>query len=318
MGTAWRRTSSGEFTTSTSGSPRWTIEGLPGSLEQHGVAGAQGDAAATGFRVAGACLASGPLHRENDEVAAVGDHAREDGLTDETRAWRDHHLGQAGATVEQGVLAVVRRRVLAKREMHCAWRAWRPLPPSPRTSMWSPSATGRRRGAALSPSCTATSCTPGNAERSTCDRRKADIGRGRAHAHLEDAVGEPVLLDQRLGMAAEVGRHRGAVALGQKALAEEDDDRHRAGKQRNADEGELEEAESTGAGLERRLRDEDVHRRAGEGQHRSRMGGEDERHQELRRLPLQAHRHHDHDRQQGGDRAVDADQGGQQRPRGSW
>ncbi len=37
------------------------------------------------------------------------------------------------------------------------------------------------------------------------------------------------------------------------------------------------------------------------------MGGEDERHQELRGLALETDRHDDHDRQQGGNRPVDAD-----------
>ena len=41
------------------------------------------------------------------------------------------------------------------------------------------------------------------------------------------------------------------------------------------------------------------------------MGGEDERHQELRGLALETDRHDDNDRQESGDRAVDADQGGQ-------
>ena len=41
------------------------------------------------------------------------------------------------------------------------------------------------------------------------------------------------------------------------------------------------------------------------------MGGKDERHQQLRRVPLEPHRHDDHDRQQSRDRAVDADQRGQ-------
>ena len=119
------------------------------------------------------------------------------------------------------------------------------------------------------------------------------------------------MLDQRLGMTTEIGRHLGAVALGEKAFAEQDDDGHRASEQRNAHEGKLEETELTDAGLESGLRDEDVHRRAGQRKHRSRMGGKDERHQELRRFPLETNRHDDHDRQQSGNRAVDADHGGQ-------
>jgi hypothetical protein len=45
------------------------------------------------------------LHRQDDEVAAVGDHSREGDVPDERRAGRDHHLGQAGASREQ-IIAV--------------------------------------------------------------------------------------------------------------------------------------------------------------------------------------------------------------------
>ena len=145
------------------------------------------------------------------------------------------------------------------------------------------------------------------------DGRRPCIGRARPHAHLVDAAGEAVLLDQRLGVTAEVGRHRGAVAIGQEPLSEEDDDRHRAGEQRHADQGELEEAEAADACVASGLGDQHVHRRSGQGQHRARMRSENQRHQELRGLPLQPDRNHDHHRQQRGDRAVEADQRGEQR-----
>ena len=63
-------------------------------------------------------------------------------------------------------------------------RTRRPLRPSPRSSRWSPSAiAGRRSGAPDSPSCTATSCRPGKAERSTCGpaacRHRASVARTR-------------------------------------------------------------------------------------------------------------------------------------------
>ena len=53
------------------------VEGLPGSLQQHRVAGLQHDAAAAGLRSAGVDLGAAALHGEDDEVAALGDHARE-------------------------------------------------------------------------------------------------------------------------------------------------------------------------------------------------------------------------------------------------
>ena len=54
------------------------------------------------------------LHREHDEVAALGDHPRERGVADELRARRDHDLGDAGAPREQA-LAVVEAVLLDQR-----------------------------------------------------------------------------------------------------------------------------------------------------------------------------------------------------------
>jgi hypothetical protein len=137
--------------------------------------------------------------------------------------------------------------------------------------------------------------------------------RALADPHLVDAAGKPVLLDQRLGVTAEIGGHRGAVALGQEPLSEEDDDRHRAREQGDADKRELEEAETADAGIASGFGDEHVHRRAGQREHRAGMGGEDQRHQELRGVALEADGDDHHHRQQGRYRAVDADQRGEQR-----
>ena len=50
-------------------------------------------------------------------------------------------------------------------------------------------------------------------------------------------------------MAAEIRRHGFAIAEGQQLFAEQHDDGHAADDQRNADEGELEEAEAGEPGI---------------------------------------------------------------------
>ena len=73
-------------------------------------------------------------------------------------------------------------------------------------------------------------------------RHGAEIGRGRADPQLEDAVVERVVLDQCTRVLAEVGRDALAAAVGQQAGAEQQDDRHGAEQQRQADPGELEDS----------------------------------------------------------------------------
>ena len=75
----------------------------------------------------------------------------------------------------------------------------------------------------------------------------------------------------------------------------------------------LEEAERRQAAIHRGVRDEHVHRGAGERQQRAGVAGEDHRHQELRRRSGEAHRHHHDHRQEGRDRAVEVDERGQHR-----
>ena len=88
IGTAWRRTSSGESTTSTSGSAEPLVEGLPGPLQQQRIAGGQ-------HGLVRALILVVALHGQDHEVAAGRDHAREHGLADQGRARRDHDLGEA-------------------------------------------------------------------------------------------------------------------------------------------------------------------------------------------------------------------------------
>ena len=101
-------------------------------------------------------------------------------------------------------------------------------------------------------------------------------------------VVEPVLLDERQGVPAEVGRDQLRRPGRQQALAEQHDDHDRPDDQRDADEGELEEPERRAAVGRRRLRDDHVDRRPGERQHRAGVGAEHQRHQQLRRRPAEA------------------------------
>ena len=109
-------------------------------------------------------------------------------------------------------------------------------------------------------------------------------------------------------MAAEVGGHGRAIAFGQEPFSEQYDDRHRSRQQRQADKREFEEAEAAHAGVAARVRDQDVHRRAGQSQLRAGMRGKNQRHEQLRRISLQADGDDDHHRQERGHGAIDADQ----------
>ena len=80
------------------GSPQ-VAEVRPRALDEQRVAHLQ-------RRVAGPHSSPAALHGEHDQVAAVGDHAREDVLADEVRARRDHHLGDARSCASVSVRVV--------------------------------------------------------------------------------------------------------------------------------------------------------------------------------------------------------------------
>ena len=139
----------------------------------------------------------------------------------------------------------------------------------------------------------------------------ADISGGRPHAQPEDAVAQPVMLDEGLGVPAEIGRQPRAALLRQQALAQQQDDRDGPDQKRQPDQRELREGEAGEPRILQRLRHQDVLRRPGQQQIRAGVGGEGERHQELRRRLAQADRRHDRDRHQRRDRAAAADEGTQ-------
>ena len=126
MGTAWRRTRSGELTTSTSGSSSRTS-----SAFQVPCSSMVSPACSSTFSLASLvrdfAAILPPLQGKNDQVAACSDHAWKHGLPDQARTRRDHDLRKAGSTVEQ---RLPRREacILAKREMHVRPRALRPRP----------------------------------------------------------------------------------------------------------------------------------------------------------------------------------------------
>jgi len=77
--------------------------------------------------------------------------------------------------------------------------------------------------------------------------RRTDEGRGGRHRQLVQPVLEVVVLHQRVGVTAEVGRDRFALPHGQQPLAEEDDDDDRPDELRYAEHGPCEEADVAGA-----------------------------------------------------------------------
>ena len=96
MGTACRRTSSGESTTSTSGSSRCSS-----SAFQVPWSSSVSPAASTvSF---GPVVLTSALHGQDDEIAARGDHPGEHRLADHAGPGRDDDLGQTGRAVEQRV-----------------------------------------------------------------------------------------------------------------------------------------------------------------------------------------------------------------------
>ena len=86
-----------------------------------------------------------------------------------------------------------------------------------------------------------------------------------------------------LGEVAEVLREGGRHPVGQEPLPDEHDDEQRPDEQRHAGEGELEEPEGARAGIRGRVADDDVHRGAGQREHRAGVRGEGQRHEHLRR-----------------------------------
>ena len=86
-GTAWRRTSSGRSTTSTSGSSRFSSSASHVPCRRIVSPDREDVLARPVLALA--------LDGEHDEIAAVGDHPGEDGLADQPGARRDDDLGDA-------------------------------------------------------------------------------------------------------------------------------------------------------------------------------------------------------------------------------
>ncbi len=103
-------------------------------------------------------------------------------------------------------------------------------------------------------------------------------------AQLMDVAGQAELLDEGLRVLAEIGRQRLAVPHRQQPLAEENRDRDASGQPAERRQGRIRNSRSrAGPASCEASKDEHVHRRAREREHRSRMGAEHQRHQHLRR-----------------------------------
>ena len=96
IGTAWRRTSSGELDDQDIGIVEMNVERLPGALQQHGVAGLEHDRRPESCprrrrRSASPARCTARTIRSPLSVTMPGKHA----LADQARARRDDHLGEA-------------------------------------------------------------------------------------------------------------------------------------------------------------------------------------------------------------------------------
>ena len=284
MGTACRRTSSGESTTRTFGVVEVLVERLPGPLEQHRVADGQHGLLRT-------LVLAPALHGQDDEIAALGDHPRKHRLADQAGSGRDDHLGQSGRPVEQRVRDVAGRCPPPGRRGPCR----RPAPPAASAlaahDEMSPAASAARRSGPLRPR---PGSRPGSARvllQVEGDCRPPDVRRPGPHPRLEDA-------HRRAGTAR---RASGRGRLRSAGIARPLRSGNRRGPKSTMiamvprssgipDEGELEVAEGAHAGVRRRLRDEHVHGRAGERQQRPRVRREHEGHEQLRRRVAQPDR----------------------------
>ena len=274
------------------------VERGPGALQEQRVPGVQ--------RPAGRELGALPLHPEHHEVAARGHHAGEQPPADQRRARRHQHLGQPRVAVEEQRLD--RRRLVPalERQVVGVRQRRRRLGiaadqqdvahgdlPGPHRSLVGPAHGDERHARLRQPEPVP---------------RPPDQRRPLANPQLVHSLVEPELLDERPRMIAQVRRQRPALAHRQQQLPEHDRDQDGPDHQRDADERELEIAEPRPPGVERGLEHQHVHRRPGQRQHRAGVRPEHQRHQELRRRPLQPHRHHHDHRQQRRHPAVDADQ----------
>ncbi len=276
------------------------VERGPGPLQEQDVAG--------GERRGGGEVLALPLDGEDDEVAARRDHAREEPLADQRRARGDHHLGEARGAVEEVVLDLARVALSSRSRRPRSEASAAIASPSPRTTSDVVGLQGPRRAPCPSLSRTVTRVTSSRCGELERRPRRADQRRAGGDAELVEAGVEAELLDEGAGVGAEVGRQHPALAVRAGARGREDGQGDAADDEGHADPGELEVVEALAPGLERGLEHEDVHRRAGQRQHRAAMGAEDQRHQQLRRRVAQADGGDDDHREQRGDGAVDADQ----------
>ena len=247
------------------------VERLPGALQQQRVAGLQGDLALRAF--AEVDVSTLPLDGDDDQVAALGDHALEHLLADQGRARRDHDFGEAGLTIEKRILDAAARLLLPKSEMLVRRKGgggFRVPLDEEIVALGQAFAAEWRAGATLLDGHKLQSAI--GAEIDDCGRL-ARIGRGGANAHLEQAGAQTVLFHQCLGVTAEIGRHGRAAPLGQQPLPKQHDDGERARQQRRADQRELEEAKARQPRLDGGVRDQHVDRRSRERQQRPGMSG---------------------------------------------
>ena len=161
--------------------------------------------------------------------------------------------------------------------------------PGPRSSPWRWMATMTRSPLSVTiPGKTGSPTRPERGGMTTSarpDRRRADGVRQVARVDAE-----PVLVDEGAGVAAEVARDDPGRARREEPLAEQHDDGDvptTSGMPTSANSKKPNGGEAV---VDGRLGDDDVHRRAGQRQHRTRVGPEHEGHEQLRRRAARAGR----------------------------
>ncbi len=233
------------------------VERLPRPLEQQCVADGQRAFART-------LVLAPALNGQDDEVAARRDHSGEHQLPDHRGTRRDHDLGQTRCAVEERLDDVVSRILQSERERFVGSQTGGRLCFAAHDQPIALGERGPTQWTRLVRGLHSDECETGVVREVDGARRRIEVRRARAQSELEEPVVEPVLLDQRPRVLAQIGRHRATAPVRQQALSEQHDDRDGPEQQRDSDDGELEESEWPDAGFHGGVRQDHVDGCAGE------------------------------------------------------
>ena len=212
MGTACRRTSSGESTTRTSGSSRCSSSAfqVPWSSSVSPTASTVSFGPWSSPRRCTARMMRSPL-----SVTIPGNT----GLPDQAGSGRDDDLGQTGRAVEQRVRDIAGRILRPEGEDLVGGQTGGRFRVAAHDEDVAVGEGAPPQRAAAVSGLDADQGQPGVLLQVDRGPRRPHVRRPGPHAELEEPVVEPVLLDERPGVPAEVGRHRPAAPVRQQALA---------------------------------------------------------------------------------------------------